>query len=140
MKYSDIDNIKVRIILFDGLCNLCNRMVKFINAIDKRNKFKFASLDSETGHKLLGKFDINNDHYSSVVLILGQNWFIKSSAILKLFKELGGFWKLFYILIFLPLPVRDYFYDLIANNRYKLFGKSNKCVISDSEKNPKFLE
>lgn len=140
MKYADIDITKERFLLFDGICNLCNGSVKIIHAIDKRNKFKFASLQSDTGHLILEKFDINQDHFTSFVLIIDEACFFKSSAILILLKELGGFWKLFYILIILPIPVRDCVYDFIAKNRYKLFGKRSTCMIRDTDTNQKFLE
>jgi len=116
------------IILFDSYCNLCNGLVKFLIARDKNNKFTFTSLHSKRGQSILEKFNINNDNFNSLVLINNGTYFIKSSAILRILKELGGFWKLFYIFNILPVFLSNFVYDIIANNRYKLFGKSNTCI------------
>ncbi len=139
-----------KIILFDGVCNFCNYWVNFIIKRDRKNIFKFASLQSEAGIKLLEKFSINKAGMDSVILIenvppqldpskAGEKYFVKSSAALKIAKELTPFLKLFYFLIIIPAPVRDLVYDLVAKNRYKIFGKRNACLIPTEEEKSKFI-
>ena len=129
-----------KILLFDGFCNLCNGVVKFVIKSDKKNKFKFASLQSGSGQTLLKRFDLPANNFESFVLISGDHYFIKSSAVLQVMKELGGFWKLFYFLIILPRPLRDFVYKIIANNRYKIFGKRESCSVPDSDMIHRFLQ
>ncbi len=128
MQREQIDISKEKILLFDDNCNLCNGFVKFIIARDKRNKFKFTSIQSKTGQSILDKFKINNQNFTSIVLIIDGTYYIKSSAIFRLFKELGGFWKFFNIFTILPGFLTDFVYDIIAKNRYKLFGKRKTCI------------
>lgn len=127
------------IILFDGVCNLCNGVVKFIITRDKNNKFKFAALQSTAGQTLLKKFDLQTTNFTSFVLIKGENYFLKSSAALKMMKELGGIWKLFYVLIVIPGPLRDFVYDLLAKSRYSIFGKRDTCMIPTDNVKERFL-
>ncbi len=128
-KYTINESNKKNVVLFDGMCNLCSGIVKFIETIDKKHFYKFTSLQSTHGQNLLEKFNINKINNSTFVLILGEEYFIKSTAALRLFKELGGIWKLLYLFILLPRPLRDLFYDAIAKTRYKLFGKRDTCLI-----------
>ncbi|MSP58410.1 MAG: thiol-disulfide oxidoreductase DCC family protein [Flavobacteriaceae bacterium] len=128
------------IILFDGVCNLCDGVVKFIIAKDKNDKFKFTSLQSASGQSLLLKLNLPTDSFTSIVLIIGDCYFVKSLAVLQVLKELGGFWKLFYIFIIFPRPVRDFVYDLVAKTRYKLFGKRESCSMPTNDIKHKFLE
>ena len=108
------------IVLFDGVCNLCNGFVQFIIKRDPNAKFKFGALQSKSGQALLKKYNLPSDDLNSLVLIVDDNYFLKSSAGLRILKELGGFWKLFYILMIFPKPLRDFVYDLIAKTRYKI--------------------
>ena len=84
------------LLLFDGVCNLCNGMVQFIIKRDKKEKFKFASLQSESGQAVLKQFGLPTNDFDSFVFITGDNYFLKSSAVLHVLKELGGIWKVFY--------------------------------------------
>jgi predicted DCC family thiol-disulfide oxidoreductase YuxK len=127
------------IILFDGVCNLCNSGVQFLLRRDAGKKFKFASLQSETGQELLNKAGLTADIPDSFVLIRGEDYFLKSTAGLHVLKELGGAWKLLFIFIILPRPVRDFVYDAIAKSRYKLFGKSDTCMIPTPDMSSRFL-
>lgn len=127
-----------KIILFDGVCNLCNSSVNFIIDRDKKNVFKFASLQSETGQKLLGRFGLNNKEFDSVVLISDDKFYSKSSAALRIVKEFPFLWKALYILILIPPPLRNIFYDIIAKNRYRWFGKNDSCRMP-SEDNSRFI-
>ena len=127
------------ILLFDGVCNLCNSTVKFTIKRDPKEKFKFASLQSESGQALLKKFGLPNNDFNSFVLIRGDKYYQKSSAALQVLKELGGIWQLFYILILVPKPIRDYVYNVIAKSRYKIFGKKDACMIPTPDIKKRFL-
>lgn len=128
-------------ILFDGVCNLCNASVNFIIDRDTHNTFVFAALQSESGRKAIHayKIAIPENDYDSLILIKGEKVYKKSTAALKIARELSGLWPLFYIFILIPAPVRDVFYTLIARNRYKLFGRSDSCRLPDPELNRKFI-
>jgi len=127
------------IILFDGVCNFCNFWVNFIIDRDKDDIFKFAALQSEAGQKLLQEYKLNVSDFDTFVLIVNDKHFTKSTAALKISKNLKSFVKLLYPLIILPRPIRDFFYDLIAKNRYKIFGRRDICRIPSEEERDKFL-
>lgn len=128
------------ILLFDGVCNLCNGIVQFVIKHDPNAKFKFASLQSEAGQTLLKKFGLKTNDFDTFVLVRGETYFVKSSAVLRVLNELGGVWKLFYAFIILPAPVRDLFYNAIAGSRYKLFGRRENCMLPSPELKQKFLD
>jgi len=125
------------IILFDGVCNFCNSSINFIIERDKKNLYKFAPLQSEVGEKFIERFDLNE--IDSVILIENEKAFTHSTAALKIAKGLGGFWSLFYGLIIIPRPIRDFFYKLFARYRYKLFGKQDACMMPTPEIRQRFL-
>lgn len=129
-----------KIVLFDGVCNLCNNTVVRIIKHDKKDLFRFASLQSEIGKKLTGERGIDTSEIDSIVLIdPGNAYYIKSDAALQIAKELSPY---SWMRIFLPLPrvFRDFFYDIIAKNRYKWFGKKEACMIPSPELKNKFLD
>ncbi|MEO8666385.1 MAG: thiol-disulfide oxidoreductase DCC family protein [Ignavibacteria bacterium] len=128
-----------RIILFDGVCNLCNSSINFIIDHDKDNKFKFASLQSDAGRELLSKFGLNEKDFDSVVLTEGEKFYTRSSAVLRVVKEFGGLWKLLYVFIVIPPFIRNFFYDIVARYRYKWFGKKDSCRVPTPELKEKFL-
>jgi predicted DCC family thiol-disulfide oxidoreductase YuxK len=127
------------IILFDGECNFCDNSVQFIIKRDPKGRFKFASLQSETGQMLLKKYQINND-LSSFVLIENERFYLKSSAALRVCESLKGMWKFITILRVIPVPIRDCVYSFIARNRYKWFGKKESCIIPSPEVRSRFLD
>lgn len=127
------------IILFDGFCNFCSGSVQFILKRDDKAYFQFAALQSEAGEKLLKTYNVN-DSIDSLVLIENEQVYIKSSAALRVCKHLKGLWKGFYILLFVPRLIRDFVYDFIAKNRYKLFGKKDQCMMPTPEIRKRFLE
>jgi predicted DCC family thiol-disulfide oxidoreductase YuxK len=127
------------IVLFDGVCNLCNGLVRFIIKRDRNGKFKFASLQSEIGQQWLLRFGLAKNEFESFVLIEGDKYYVKSAAALIMLRGLGGIWKVFYVFILVPRPVRDFMYDLIAKSRYKIFGKRNICMIPTPELKERFL-
>jgi predicted DCC family thiol-disulfide oxidoreductase YuxK len=128
-----------RIILFDGVCNLCNNSVKFIIKRDTSGYFKFASLQGETGQRLLKKHSLNYD-LNSFVLIEKEKVYIKSSAALRVCSQLGGAWRIFSIFRFLPPLFRDFLYDIVAKNRYKWFGKEESCILPLPKWKQRFLD
>jgi len=127
------------IILFDGVCNMCNASVNFIIDRDKANKFKFASLQSETGKNLLVKFQKDAEKLDSVVLITQGKLYDKSSAALKIASMLPFPYPLSILFRVFPKALRDIVYDYIAKNRYKWFGKKDVCRIPDAETKSRFL-
>ncbi len=120
----------MNIVLFDGICNLCNASVRFITRHDKNNTIQFASLQSETAKQLLLKMNINAQKIDSIIFISNEKMFIKSDAAIEIAKLLHGFPRLLNYFQFIPRPIRDFVYELIAKNRYRLFGKS--CALQPS--------
>jgi len=129
-----------QVILFDGVCNFCNYWVNFILARDKNDFFRFAALQSEAGQERLKKFNLSRTSFDTFILIDDENYFTKSTAALMIAEKLKSVVKLFYPFIFLPKPFRDYFYNLIAKNRYKFFGKREICRIPTEEERGKFFD
>jgi predicted DCC family thiol-disulfide oxidoreductase YuxK len=127
------------ILLFDGVCNLCNAVVKFVIRWDKQAKFKFASLQSPAGQRLLRQFNLSVTDPDSFVYVKGEKYYLRSSAALHLLKELGGGWQLLYLFMAVPKPLRDLCYRIIAKNRYRLFGKSDSCMMPTPELQKRFL-
>ncbi len=132
-------NKNFSIILFDGVCNFCNSSVNKIIKHDKKNKFKFAALQSETGKKLLEKHSIDSSKIDSIILIENNSAFIKSTAILKISKHMSGLYPLTYGFIIIPAFIRNVVYDFIARNRYKWWGKKDSCMIPTEEVKAKFI-
>ncbi len=121
------------IILFDGVCNLCIGIVHFLIKRDKKRKFRFVALQSDEGQTILNSLKLSVTNFNTFVLIQGNNSHIKSTAILHVCKALGGVWSIFFILILIPKKLRDGLYNVIARNRYRLFGKGNCCMIPERE-------
>ncbi|WP_449537306.1 thiol-disulfide oxidoreductase DCC family protein [Ferdinandcohnia sp. Marseille-Q9671] len=127
------------IILFDGVCNFCNSSIQFILKRDLKERYVFASLQSEIGKELLRKYSIPED-LNSFVLIEDDCFYTKSSAALRICRHLKGPYRFFSVLTFIPAPIRDIFYHVIANNRYKWFGKMDSCMIPSPEVRKRFLD
>jgi predicted DCC family thiol-disulfide oxidoreductase YuxK len=129
-----------KIILFDGICNLCNDSVLKVIKYDKRDHFVFVALQSKIGQDIINYLKIDVSKIDSIILYEpGVAYDIKSTAALKIMKDFGGFWVLTQVFEILPTPIRDYFYDYIAKNRYKWFGKKESCMIPTPELKAKFL-
>jgi predicted DCC family thiol-disulfide oxidoreductase YuxK len=128
-----------KIILFDGVCNLCNGAVTYIIKRDKNNVFKFAALQSEIGQELISKFNIDTSKVDSIILIDGEKHYTKSSAALHIAKQLSGAYPLLFGFMVVPKFIRNSVYDYIAKNRYKWFGKKESCMIPTVELKSKFL-
>lgn len=127
------------IILFDGVCNFCNGSVNFIIERDAENYFKFAPLQSEIGIELLEKYHINKAETDSVILIENDAAYMHSTAALKVAKHLDGAWSWLYAFIIVPKFLRDFAYKTFAKNRYRLFGKTEACMMPTPEIRERFL-
>ncbi len=128
-----------KIILFDGVCNLCNSSINFVIKHDKKNVFKFAALQSEVGLELISKFKIDTSKLDSIILIDGDKYYEKSSAALHIAKNLSGAYPLLFGFMIVPKFLRNAVYDYVALNRYKWFGKKDSCMIPTPELKSKFL-
>ena len=127
-----------RIILFDGVCQFCDKSVQFILKRDPNGKFSFSSLQSDTGIQLRKDYHIPEE-LDSIILIDGEKYHSKSTAALKIARELRGGWKWLYILIFVPQPIRNAVYDMVARNRLKWFGEKTACELPRPEVRKRFL-
>ena len=123
--------IKGSILLFDGVCNLCDNLVSFVIKHDRSKKIMFSSLQSDTGKALLAGIGLPAGYLKSVVYIKENKYYTRSSAVLNILKDLGGGWSLFYGFVIVPEFIRDLFYNLIAGTRYRIFGRKVSCQISD---------
>ncbi len=130
-----------KIILFDGICNLCNSFVLKVIKYDKHNIFMFTSLQSNIGKKIINHINIDTSKIDSIILYdtNTEKHHIKSSAILKIANNFEGIWKLTQCFYIIPHSLRDKIYDFIAKNRYKWFGKKEQCAIPSPELTSKFL-
>ena len=127
-----------KIILFDGECNFCDKSVQFIMARDKNARFSFTSLQSEIGKQLLVQYDAPED-LDSFVLIENGRFYTQSSAALRVCQALDGAWKFLVAFLIVPKPVRNFFYTILAKNRYKWFGKKDQCMLPSKEQRKRFL-
>ncbi len=129
-----------KIILFDGVCNLCNSTVQKVIENDPENQFKFASLQSDFGQKFLEKNQLPKEEFKSLILVEGENFYTKSDAALRIGRELKGIYKLSGFLFIFPKFIRNAVYDLISRNRYKWFGKKESCWLPTPDLKQKFLD
>jgi predicted DCC family thiol-disulfide oxidoreductase YuxK len=128
------------VVLFDGECNLCSGAVQFILKRDPAGKFRFASLQSDTGRQLLSKRDLDVQGLQTIVLIKGENCFTKSDAALEIARNLSGLWPVLYAFKILPRFIRNPVYDWIARNRYRWFGKRETCWLPSDKWKARFLD
>lgn len=127
------------IILFDGVCNFCNSSINFVIDHDPEKHFKFAALQSEIGQEILTQFHKNTKDFDSVILLKNNQLYEKSEAALEITKHLSGFWKYLSVFKILPTFFLNFFYDIIAKNRYRIFGKSDSCRMPTAELRERFL-
>ena len=128
------------IVLFDGVCNLCNGAVNFIIDRDPRNRIRFASLQSDVGTELLQKHKIDPNDTDSIVLIEDGKASVRSTAALRIVRHLKGLWPALFVIVIVPRPLRDFVYRGIAKRRYKWFGRREACRIPTPEERYQFLE
>jgi predicted DCC family thiol-disulfide oxidoreductase YuxK len=127
------------VILFDGVCNLCNGFVQFVIRRDTGKRFYFASLQSKKARELLKDQSTSEQALDSVVLIENGRHYRQSTAALRILRQLGGGWFLLYGFIVLPTFLRDWIYDRIAKNRYRWFGQRQACMVPSPELKARFL-
>lgn len=118
----------MNIILFDGVCNLCHGIVSFLMKRDTKALFKFVAIQSEAGQTVLRAYAVKDEN-QTLYYLRGNVCFRKSTAILHILKDLGGVWKYFYPLIFIPVCIRDAVYYFVSRNRYRWFGKREDCTL-----------
>ena len=128
------------VILFDGVCNLCTGSVRFVIERDARKQFRFASLQSPVAQKLLGAQAHDGDRLESVVLVVGERTYRKSTAALLIARRLDGLWPLLAAFLLIPRPLRDAVYGWIGKRRYRLFGKRDACWRPQPELAERFLD
>ena len=128
------------VVLFDGVCNFCNRSVNFILDHDARKRFRFAALQSDAGQAVLRHFGLRTDDFDTAVLVERGRAYTKSSAALRIARSLGGRWSLLALLLALPPLLRDAAYDLLARNRYRWFGRTDSCRVPTPQIRDRFLE
>ena len=129
------------VILFDGVCNLCNGFVQFVIARDRARRFRFAALQSVAGRRLLDQPDAAVDDVpASFVLVEGHRVFRQSTAALRIARGLGWPWRLAYGLIAVPRPLRDWVYDVVARYRYQWFGQRDMCMVPTPDVRARFLD
>lgn len=133
------------VLLYDGVCGFCNKSVQTILNYDKRGQMRFAALESDYAKAIKSRHR-ELENIDSVVFVQYQSdqsierIFVRSDAALRIFSYLGGAWKLLLIFRIIPRPIRDYFYDLFARYRYKLFGKRDACMLPPPEARSRFLD
>lgn len=139
MKIQDLPSEK-KIILFDGVCNLCEASIVYVIKHDKKDIFRFVALQSDLGQAILKHIGINPIHIDSVILYEpGVAYYYKSSAVVEIAKGLSGIFTWFTLFQILPTVFRDYVYDYVAKNRYKWYGKKQECLVPNKEVVSKFL-
>ena len=132
---------KKHIILFDGDCRLCNKSIDFIIRRDSKRKFLFASLQSDIAKSILKDAHLQSMPVPmTIFLVEGENYYIRSTGVLRIAKELHGLSPLLYVFIIVPPFIRNYFYNIVGKYRYKWFGKMNTCRVMTSELKERFLD
>ncbi len=132
-----------KVVLFDGVCNLCNDAVNFIIKHDHKDVFRYASLQSEIGQQLAAARAIDATKLDTILLILPETtttYYHKSTAALQIAKQLSGGYPFLSVFLLIPKTVRDYIYDVVSRNRYKWFGKKSSCTIPTPELKALFID
>ena len=137
-----VDDIGRPVLLFDGVCNLCNGFVRFVVRFDHDGTFLFAPLQSAVARELFDRHGITTDDedFDTVVLVEDGECYTKSTAALRVARRLDGPWPLAYPLVYLPERLRDGVYDLVARYRYRVFGQSDECQVPPPEVRERFTE
>ncbi len=127
------------IVIFDGVCNFCNGAVNFIIKRDPESRFVFTPMQSELAKELMLKYQVENAGNDTVLLIKHGQCFMFSSAALEITKDLSGFWFIFLVFKIVPAKIRDFFYKVLARNRYNLFGRKARCMVPASDVKSRFI-
>lgn len=126
-------------VFFDGVCNLCNHTVQFMIKRDRKDYFRFAALQSEIAQHKLSGFNFRSEDLKTIILLEDGKIYLRSTAALRIARHLGGLWPVFYGLIIIPAFIRDFIYQLISKNRYRIWGKTESCMVPSPELKNKFL-
>jgi predicted DCC family thiol-disulfide oxidoreductase YuxK len=129
-----------RIVLFDGLCSLCDHSVQFIIKRDPRGLFRFASLQSDVGRELCHRHGLDPDDMSTMVYIDGADAYVRSDAALRIARRLKGPVRCAGLFLWIPRPIRNLVYRLVAGTRHQIWGKKEQCAIPSSEIADRFLD
>lgn len=127
------------LILFDGVCNLCNTWVQWVLKRDKHAQFRFAALQSDTGRQLLMQYSLNPDNIDTVVLIDNNRAYTHSDVALRVASRIGGIWSATAIFYIFPRSFRNIVYNWIARNRYRWFGRQSECWLPRPEWKERFV-
>jgi predicted DCC family thiol-disulfide oxidoreductase YuxK len=127
------------LILFDGVCNLCTHSVQFVIQRDAKQQFRFASIQSDLGQKVLQQYGLSTTKINTVVLLNNNQIYTHSTAALHIAQHLGGLWQLASLALWIPAPLRDMVYTFVAQNRYRWFGKQESCWLPTPELKNRFL-
>ena len=133
------------IVLYDGVCGLCNRAVQFLLKRDRRDQFRFAALQSDFAADLLERHGVDHTQLDTVYAVVNhgapdEQLLAKADAFLFFAKVLGGVWQVARLGRAIPRPIRNLLYDFVANNRYRVFGKYESCLMPDPAYRHKFIE
>ena len=128
-----------RVILYDGECGICDRLVRFVLPRDPRGVFRFAALQSDYARRALSRAGLPTDDFQTMVLIEEGRVYLRSSAGLRVLRRLSGLWPALYPLIAVPRPLRDFLYRLVAENRHRLRPKNDSCPLSATKWSQRFL-
>jgi predicted DCC family thiol-disulfide oxidoreductase YuxK len=128
------------ILLFDGVCNLCNRWVHFVISHDAQAHFRFAALQSSVGQRLLEAHGLSGDRVDTIVLLENGRCYIRSDAVVHIAPHLSGGWRLLRFLSVVPRPLRDWAYRQVVTHRYQWFGRRETCMVPTPELRARFLE
>jgi predicted DCC family thiol-disulfide oxidoreductase YuxK len=134
-----MNNTNGPVLLFDGVCNLCNASVQWVLLRDKQAVFRFAPLQSDIGRQLLTRHGLDPDDLNSVVLTDGDRIWLKSDVPLEIFRRLGGWWALLTVLRLIPSGFRNYIYEFVAHNRYRWWGRRAQCMMPRREWKDRFI-
>ncbi len=128
-----------KVIVFDGICNFCNASVDFVMRHDPTGKFKFGTLQSEPARKILNRLGLHTEDFETFLLLEEEQVFTKSTAALKIAKELTGLWPLLTVFLIVPRPIRDGIYDFMARRRYRWMGKRDTCRVPSPSERARFV-
>ena len=129
-----------RLILFDGMCNLCNGFMVFVSQRDPKSKLTLAWIQSEPGKRILKELNMPTEEYDTIVYLENGIASFKSTAFLKIVRQLKFPWPLLWLGVILPRFLRNWIYDLVARNRYRVFGKKDRCLLPTGDLKERFLE
>lgn len=128
------------VVLFDGVCNLCNGAVNWLIDHDSKNVLRYASLQSAYGQQVVAKHNLQGEYLNTILLVEGDKIYERSTAVLRTLKNIGGIWSLLYVFIVVPAFIRNAVYNFVSRNRYRWFGKLDACRIPTPALKAKFLE